>query len=150
MTHATRILALSIILAGAGCTATNPIAPRESIVAGTRIQLAAAYLWRDFMPISPPDGKPLMASIAIAAADSSPLPPALRADSLWLYASQGTWVSPVTEQVALRGISSAWYWADNGPKWQPGTTVDVVLSLRDATGNRVLLGTQGVTIARTD
>jgi hypothetical protein len=40
--------------------------------------------------------------------------------------------------------------ASGGPKWDPGTVVDVVVRLRDGSGAAWYLGVKGQTIQRTD
>lgn len=49
--------------------------PDTIYIEGRQVYLST-YMWRDFMPISPPDGKPLIAIMSITAVDTIPKLPA--------------------------------------------------------------------------
>ena len=155
-------IALAAIVAP-GCAAagrTPAVAPRPgSDVARIpeRVSLAGktltveALVWRDFQPITPPGGSPLMATVRIKAADGTQVPASLRAEALWVVADGKTWTPPaIEEQPRAQTAPDYGVMARNGPKWEPGTAVDVVVRLRDARGNRVLLRAPRSKVARTD
>lgn len=109
------------------------------------------FVWRDFMPISPPDGKPMIAVLRFAPADSNPLRATITVDSAWVINRSQIWAQRVTEvlppqlrpgghEVAIR----------EGPKWGPGVSVDVVAQIRINGGNPLLLRAPNVIIQRTD
>jgi hypothetical protein len=98
-----------------------------------------ASLWRDFMPISPSDGKPLAGVLRIQTQDGSNIPADVAADTAWVLRGSDAWGTPVTapgERSAgpVYEVSFA-----DGPKWGPNDTVDVVVRLRDAAGKVALL-----------
>jgi len=132
------------------CAGTAPAAPtpRQSDLAQapTRVVLAGksfalhALLWRDFMPISPPDGKPLVAVLQVRTEDGSEVPATVRADMVWVLNRADAW-STVPREERSRNETAPVYElvARDGPKWGPGITVDVVIRLRDAGGPESLL-----------
>ena len=132
------------------CSADRTLAPRVVGVEGTSVRVEA-YLWRDFQPISPPDGKPLVAILRIQTVDGARIPSTLTADSAWVYNGASVWATAVVEEQP-RGAGAAAFQvvARNGPKWGPGVEVDVVVRLRDAAGHGVLLQAPGQLIGRTD
>jgi len=88
------------------------------------------YLWRDFMPVSPPDGKPLIALIRVTEIDSQTIPETLDATKLWVINGDDLWETgfsdeqrPYTEPFQLEKV------ARDGPKWGPGIYVTVVVKI---------------------
>jgi hypothetical protein len=125
-------------------------APEAVEVGGHTLRLET-YLWRDFMPISPPDGRPLSAVLRVLAADGRPLPPDLRADRLWVLKGGEVWTTalgaPRPEDASRPDRRE--YVARGGPKWMPGERVDVVVRLQDGTGAMHLLRAVDQRIERT-
>jgi len=62
-------------------------APTSAILAGQGLHVDAT-IWRDFMPSSPPDGKPLIVIARIQADNGATVSGAVTADSLWVRARQ--------------------------------------------------------------
>jgi hypothetical protein len=112
-------------------------APTSLTLDGRRIVLATS-LWRDFMPISPPDGQPLVAVARVKADDGSPLPVGVRATDLWVVFDEALWhAAPKEERARADTAPDYEVVARAGPKWGPGVTVHVVLRLTD--GHRTWL-----------
>jgi len=129
-------------------------APEEISVEGRKMILKTT-LWRDFMPISPPDGKPLVASVSIETIDLKELPSSLTADRLWVIQDRKeAWESePSDEPGPPKGLNEKHLLqkiARNGPKWGPQTEVDVVVRIRDAKNNAYYLKASHQPIQRTD
>jgi hypothetical protein len=123
-------------------------APTSAVIGGSSVTMAAS-LSRDFMPISPPDGRPLGGVLRIRTEDGSNIPTDVTADMVWVLHFSETWGTSVTP--AIRRSASPVYevsFAD-GPKWAPGDTVDVVVRLRDAAGKVALLRAPQQTIGAT-
>ncbi len=158
MTALTRMLvALSFVLAACG-GGINPLAPvpsevraasERALVGGVSVQLET-YLYRDFAPTSPVDGKPLIAGLRLKSADASPLPSTVHADSVWIINRAAVWAAPVAEEQPRSDPFYVDLVAREGPKWGPGIEVDVVLLLRDESGNRVYIRAKTQPIHRTD
>lgn len=108
------------------------------------------YAWRDFMPIAPQDGQPLIVSARVVATDGGALPAELVATDVWTVRGDRAWRAGTDEQRREPDGRSLEVVAREGPKWGPGERVDVVVALRVPGGGRVLLRAAGVEIARTD
>jgi hypothetical protein len=118
--------------------------PETADVAGRTIQLAA-FLNRDFMPISPPGGKPLMAKIGLETADGGPIPVGVAIERVWVLNGDETWSPPID-----RTGEAAEVIARDGPKWAPGLAVEVVALVKDASGSTHRLRLSNQVIGRTD
>lgn len=122
-------------------TAGNDLstAAREVVVSGQQYTLSTT-LWRDFQPISPPDGKPLTALVNIIETGSRAIPTDLKADSIWVMNGDEIWgtlfsseTRPENSPHILEKI------ARDGPKWGPDIAVDVVVRLVDSNEKTYLL-----------
>jgi hypothetical protein len=133
---------------GASLAALRAIPKRVSI-SSTTLRISV-HLWRDFQPICPPDGKPLIAFVRVSAVAEALLP-AISADRIAVIRGGQAWIAPVVEETLdSRGDSHLTVAARNGPKWGPGVLVDVVLELRDADGKAHLIRVPNEEIGRTD
>lgn len=110
-------------------------------------------MWRDFQPISPPDGKPLIAIIYVTATDTAQLPSSLSTDAVWIVYNNKVWKSGFTGEPIAPGelkphrivrIARA------GPTWGPNVNVDVVVRVYDGKGGTLLLKAPNQRIYRTD
>lgn len=118
--------------------------------AGTSLVLDA-HLSRDFMPILPPqhlDGRPLLAVLRVRRSDGGPLPSGLSLDGALVQFGNEIWRSqpetvPTNDPALLMGRSA------NGPKWGPGVTADVAVTVKHGSES-VVLRASGVLIERTD
>jgi hypothetical protein len=143
-------------LAGCGSKPAEPSgaadprsAPEIVTIGGQAITLAAA-LWRDFMPISPQDGKPLIAVFTATTVRGQAFPAGVTADRAWVFLGTDTWETSVTsEQQTAPGASSLVVVAHEGPKWGPNVDVDVAIRLRDSAGTLYLLQAKRLTITAT-
>lgn len=143
------LFAVTCMTVGA-CSTDRALAPPVVSLDSASLRLVAS-LSRDFQPISPPDGKPLIAGFRVFTVDGALIPSTLRADSAWIYNGAEVWGSSVTEeQSRSAGASYFEVVARNGPMWGPGIAVDVMLQLRDAAGHAVLLQAPRVLVVRTD
>jgi len=123
--------------------------PETIPISGTTVQISAG-LWRDFMPGPSPGGRLLNAAVQVSAAAGALLP-AVRADRIMVICGEQAWIAPAAEETAwARSPSHLEVMARNGPEWEPGVLVDVVLELRDAGGQAHLIRQPGVEIKRTE
>jgi hypothetical protein len=125
-------------------------APLEVAVQGAPIRVGAE-LWRDFMPVSPPEGRPLAGVVWIWAADRASAGPVPKADRCWVIHGDSAWTTaPVQEPPpAVSDSFLARYTVRDGPLWEPGTRADVVLRLRGERGP-ILIRAADQEIMRTD
>ena len=137
---------------GAGVTDPSPI---ELDGARLRVQIAGSefrletYLWRDFMPIGPPDGQPLIAVLRIVTTDATRIPEGLKAEKVSITHQGEVWTAAVKQEYPSTEPGVLEVVARNGPKWGPGVTVDVVVRLRDARGQTYWLRAPDQPIHRT-
>ena len=111
------------------------------------------YLWRDFMPQSPPDGKPLRAAITVVPVNQEFLPADIDADKLWIINGQQVWsatLKSVRENMPSGNLTKLEKMAREGPKWGPGISVTVVIQIIDQKGHSHLLKAENQLIYRTD
>lgn len=137
-----------------GCK-TNPIAleppnlTREEFLAVPETLLVdsyeltlSTYIWRDFMPMAPPDGRPLIAIAYVTAIDTDSLETTLDADAIWLLFGNEIWKSWITDETSPTGEEQQnriVRVAREGPKWGPDVFVEAVIRVIDSGGNPHLL-----------
>jgi hypothetical protein len=129
------------------------LAAPDTLVIDSSAIILNTYMYRDFMPISPPDGKPLIAIVDIAKPDSSNLPAGLSADAIWIINGQQIWKSwfsneqPPADWIRPNLLKRV---ARKGPKWGPDIYVDTVVRVIGPNGEKYLLRAQHQYIGRTD
>lgn len=157
----TAFLSLAVVLL-AGCAdfaAPGEETPTEltlrhaptSVSVGEKILVLRTGLWRDFQPIAPPDGQPLIAVFSVETDDRSPLPTGVTITRAWVLKGSLAWTPELETNPNLEYES----WqrvvvGRNGPKWGPAISVDVIVEIQLADGKRRLLRQGNVVIERTD
>ena len=66
------------------------LATKFAAISGQNYTLATT-LWRDFQPISPPDGKPLILVVDIIESNSKTIPSSIKVDSFWVINGDQIW-----------------------------------------------------------
>ncbi|GAB4373652.1 MAG: hypothetical protein Kow0042_17700 [Calditrichia bacterium] len=126
--------------------------PDTVTIQGQRFRLET-YLWRNFMPNSPPEGKPLRATLQVIPLDYVEVKGGIDADRVWVV-SDGkiltAQLAPVGNPPSSGRIKKIEKMAVGGPKWGPGITVSVVVRLLDKDGNVYFLKATEQPIYRTD
>ena len=125
----------------------------EQVEINSRRYTLETYLWRDFMPSTPPDGKPLIALIRVIAIDLLPFPSTLDANRLWVINGQEVWETEFSDEEIPTNPNRKHQLekiARNGPKWGPGIYVDVVVRIIDYKNKTYLLKALNQYIGRTD
>ena len=149
--------ALALLLL-AGCDQPTTISTQASFLrdAPTQVRVDGynlvmdVYLGRDFMPVSPPDGKPLVAVLRIKTADGRPFPAGVNAEHVSVVYGDQVWTAPTRQEHPSQQQGTLEVVARDGPKWEPGATVDVVVYLRDASGRGYRLRAPDQVIQRSD
>jgi hypothetical protein len=125
----------------------------DTVTINDRPYVLDVYLWRDFMPVTPPEGKPLQASVKIVPVDTGYVEPNLDANEIWIIHGEKAWAHSL-ENVGKPGnlqkrkiLEKA---AHDGPKWEPGIKTTVIVRITDTEGNAYLLKSDGVMIHRTE
>ncbi len=92
-----------------------------------------------------------MASIRISASDKGAFPSSLKVDRLWAIKDKGqVWETELAGEGRQPAANQLEKVARNGPKWEPGTKVDVVVRLVDKDNRTYLLRAAQQLISRTD
>jgi hypothetical protein len=154
---------------GAGCgeddAATKPPAPLPP-PAYTIAELLAApldlkfegitfevevELWRDFMPPSEPDGRPMAAFATVTAVGALDWPAEITTLYVYVVKESEVWASKMERDASgVRPPNQRLYVARDGPKWGPGIAVDVVIGIRTTNGVVHLVRIPEVLIRRSD
>lgn len=113
--------------------------PTSVMLEGESFELPVA-LYRDFMPSSPPNGRPLAAVVRLPDRLTT-----VRVERIWVLLDDEVW-SAEAEQVPG---TQDWV-ARDGPKWGPGILVDVVAQLRQPGREGILVRAPNRLIQRTD
>jgi len=112
----------------------------DTISVEGRLLYLSTNIWRDFMPFSPPDGKPLVAIAFISATDTALFPSTVFADAIWIIYGQEVWSAWLAPEpyppLRPNRIERV---ARNGPKWGPHVYVDVIVRVFDGHGSAYLL-----------
>ncbi len=141
-----------------GCYETTTISPRRSevIAAPTRVEVDGheltleTHLWRDFQPITPPNGQPLIAVVRVMTVDGSPFPSSVTAERVSIVYGEQVWTSTLRLEQLSSQQGTLEVVAREGPKWGPHVNVDVVVHLRGSGGREFLLRAENQPIGRTD
>ncbi|MFW9988823.1 MAG: hypothetical protein ACFFC3_09225 [Candidatus Odinarchaeota archaeon] len=101
---------------------------QEEINEGNITYTLWTYIYRDFMPISPPAGKPLIAGIRVYANNIENFPLTTKIERLWII--NGTKINSTlaTDELSIDGSIYELVFRE-GPKWEPGLKIDVVVKL---------------------
>jgi hypothetical protein len=92
----------------------------DTVEIGNQRIFLSTYLWRDFMPVSPPNGKPLIASVNIESVDSSDISDLLEPKAIYIINGNQVWNSYFTdESFAYDPPYRITRIARDGPKWGP-------------------------------
>ena len=127
------------------------LAVPEQVDIDGRSYVLEAELWRDYMPVSPPDGRPLAAVVYVGATDLQDADHGLDVDRVYVVYGEDAREAPVADQDVLqpppyriRRI------AQGGPKWPTESFVDVIVRVRSPQSGDVLLRASGQRIGRTE
>jgi hypothetical protein len=103
-----------------------------SIGAGGATLTLGTTVWRDFMPVSPPDGKPLIVVAQVKTTDGSPVPASIRATDIFIVFDNTVWSTSAREERSRSETAPVYEVVGrDGPKWGPGVTVDVIVRMTD-------------------
>jgi hypothetical protein len=145
-------------LLGVGCRPPPPAPPLEelrsaplsqSFDSGSVVALYA-HLWRDFMPPSPSDGKPMIGTFEVSALTSASLPPELSVDAAFVVFGDQVWASWPEPDGSCDARFCIRRTSRDGPRWGPDVEVDVVVQITSGSNPSVLLRDPGVMITRTE
>lgn len=132
-------------------TLRDPVAdPPAQVRVGGRDLTLEAWLWRDFMPSTPPGGRPLAAVLRVKTVDGGPFPADVSADQVRVVYGDQVWTATPLALANVMPPGVLEVRASDGPKWGPGVNVNVAVRLRTADGQEHWLGAANQPIHRTD
>ena len=139
MVHRSIVL-ITLFVTATACARNTPTEPGEpgspselrstptTISTDGRTLRLDAELWRDFMPVSPPNGKPLTVIARVTALGGAPVPPTVRATEIVVVQGEEVWRTAAREERSRAETAPAYEIVGrDGPKWSPGTRVDVIV-----------------------
>ena len=101
------------------------------------------------MPISPPDGQPLVAVIKVKAPGETAISSQIDATRLWVVKGKEIWETEFANEEGSAIGDTLEKIGRDGPKWEPGISVDVVVRIIDLkSGNNYLLKASNQAIHR--
>ena len=110
-----------------------------------------AFLWRDFMPMSPPDGKPLISINWLTSADSSAIPDNIVMKQQYVVYNNLVWIAQYENGVHSTPEYKVEKVSRNGPNWGPNIFVTVIAKIIDTKTNQdYYVKREKVFILRTD
>jgi len=86
------------------------------------------YAWRDFMPICPPDGQPLIIITYVQAMEIQDFPVNVFIERIWIIDGETINSSRATAEHRITGNTFEMVFRE-GPKWGPLIAIDVVVKL---------------------
>jgi len=124
----------------------------DTLTIGSNSFILDAELWRDFMPISPPNGQPMVSINWLISVDSVKIPDNIRMIRQYVIYQDEIWVAnylnderPPQPPYRIEKISK------NGPKWGPHIYVDVISLIRDIQNSKdYYIQRRNVYVGRTD
>ena len=124
----------------------------DTLLLDSRTYVLDAYLWRDFQPISPNNGKALISINWLICTDSVKIPAHLDLVKQFVIYGDVVWVSDYSNETSgnelefkIKKVSR------EGPKWGPHVSVDVISQIHDSnTDKDYYVGLKNVYIDRTD
>ena len=124
----------------------------DTLLLDSRTYVLDAYLWRDFQPISPNNGKALISINWLVCTDSVKIPANIHLVKQFVIYGDVVWVSDYSNETLdaeseykIKKVSR------EGPKWGPHVSVDVISQIHDSnTDKDYYVGLKNVYIDRTD
>ena len=134
----------TLCITAAACTHETPTAPADrvspavlrsaptTLAAGKATLTLEATVWRDFMPSTPPGGRPLVVVARVQTTNGSPVPAAIRATDIFVVFGNDVWSTSAKEERSRTDTAPQYEVVGReGPKWSPDVAVDVILRLSD-------------------
>lgn len=143
-------MAAVLVLVSAGCQ--NPVTPsltmEDLLTAPLAIEIAGrqftieTHLYRDFMPLDNAGGSPLFVVVYLTAVDLQPFPADIDGTRIWIVNGKWVWETDFADESRPRDQAHLYQLtkiARDGPKWDVGTQVEVVVRATTSTGSSQLL-----------
>ena len=125
----------------------------DTLMIGSNSFVLDAYIWRDYQPISPENGKPMISINWLINTKHVKIPDNIRMvkqyviyqDEIWEADYENEAPAPGLPEYKIERISR------NGPKWGPKIYVDVISQIHDSQSNKdYYIKKKNVYVIRTD
>jgi len=125
----------------------------DTLTIGSNSFVLDASLWRDFQPISPENGKPMISINWLMSTDSVKIPDNISMVKQYVIYKDEIWAANYEEVASTSGSSE--YKIErisrDGPKWETGIFVDVIAQIHDSQTNKdYYIIRKNVLVERTD
>lgn len=107
------------------------------------------FLWRDFMPTVDPGGSRLIAAVYLTADDGQAFPDEVDCRRIWVVNGEWVWEATFKDEMRPRSINhinQLGKIARDGPQWEVGAQVEVVVRVTSSIGGTRLLRATGQVI----
>lgn len=112
---------------------------------------AEVFPYRDFMPGPSEQERGMIAITGICRSDSLELPQSLHLERVWIFYGHERWFTELSEERPdYRGNFCRQAVARGGPKWEPGSMVDVVIGFSIGDSGVYLIRTATTKVERTE
>jgi len=125
----------------------------DTLKLGSKSLILRTEMWRDFQPISPANGKPLIAIFLIVTTDSTDLPEGIQADAAWIICDDEIWATYFSDEEPPEYEVKPYQLykiARDGPKFGPNIYVTAVMRIIDRMDKSHFLKAEDQFIFRTD
>ena len=125
----------------------------DTLIIGSNSFVLDAYLWRDFMPESPVDGKSMISINWLITTDLVNIPNNISMVKQYVFYGDSIWVANYENEAPIPNLPK--YKMErisrNGPKWGPKIYVDVISQIYDSlTNKKYYIERKGVYVERTN
>lgn len=145
-----RMSALALCLLAASCQ--NPVTPSlpldDLLAAPLAVEINGrqftleTFIWRDFMPGGNSGGSSLMAAVYLTAVDGQSFPADVDSNRLWVVNGEKVWETTFQSEARPRSsvhLDQLEKGARDGPKWDVGAQVEVVVRVTAWSASSYLL-----------
>lgn len=107
----------------------------DTLIIGENRFVLDAFLWRDFQPMSPQNGKPLISINRLVDVDSLDIPDNIDLKKQYVIHNNLIWIAEYTDEEHYTPSNMLKRVSRNGPKWGPDEFVDIVTIVNDSHRN---------------
>ena len=110
----------------------------EEIELGNKRLVLETYIWRNLMPgIDRQSG--IIATVTVKTSDKGLIPQGTAVEKIWIVNGSKQWTPAAIEVSDIKDQPTIKVVARNGPAWEAGTNVHVIVKMKDAQGKSFLL-----------
>ena len=124
---------------------------KETLLIGNIPFVLEAYIWRDYMPVIPPEGRGIVSINWLVSPNSIPMPNHINMVKQYVIYEDKVWDADYESESDRTYFNKIERISRNGPQWETGISVTVVSQIYDSeTKTNYYIKCNDVTIHRTD